>query len=113
MGVRASVWNADDWATQGGRVKTNWTHAPFVTTFRSFQIDACELSTDVVSGSGSVDIEAKCGDSGQFWWDKPAFSGLDRHRSRQLRWVRKKHLVYDYCLDNARFADQMPKECIA
>lgn len=29
-----SVWNADDWATQGGRVKTNWSHAPFVSTFR-------------------------------------------------------------------------------
>lgn len=34
MEVRASVWNADDWATQGGRVKTNWSHAPFVSTFR-------------------------------------------------------------------------------
>nr|CAD1843628.1 unnamed protein product [Ananas comosus var. bracteatus] len=28
MGVYASVWNADDWATQGRRVKTDWSHAP-------------------------------------------------------------------------------------
>jgi hypothetical protein len=37
MGVYSSIWNADDWATQGGRVKTDWTHAPFVTTYERFE----------------------------------------------------------------------------
>ncbi|KAK8550739.1 hypothetical protein V6N13_119243 [Hibiscus sabdariffa] len=86
MSIRGSVWNADDWATQGGRVKTNWTHAPFVSTFRSFIIDACELLPE------TDDILAQCGKLSGFWWDKPAFDGLNRHRSHQLKWVRRRHL---------------------
>ncbi|WKA09100.1 hypothetical protein VitviT2T_026778 [Vitis vinifera] len=106
MGVQGSVWNADDWATQGGRVKTNWSHAPFVSTFRGFEIDACELSpeTDDIASS-------KCGRVGEFWWDKPRMSGLNRHKSHQLKWVRRRHLVYDYCMDSGRFYE-MPRECI-
>ncbi|KAL6319797.1 hypothetical protein AAG906_036859 [Vitis piasezkii] len=102
MGVQGSVWNADDWATQGGRVKTNWSHAPFVSTFRGFEIDACE--TDDIASS-------KCGRVGEFWWDKPRMSGLNRHKSHQLKWVRRRHLVYDYCMDSGRFYE-MPRECI-
>ncbi|XP_030541241.2 xyloglucan endotransglucosylase/hydrolase protein 9-like [Rhodamnia argentea] len=105
MRVRGSVWNADDWATQGGRVKTNWSHAPFVSSFRSFGIDACELSPE------TDDIVTKCRQLGQYWWDKPSFDEIGRHRSRQLTWVRKKHLVYDYCQDKLRFSE-LPKECV-
>ncbi|XP_039064815.1 xyloglucan endotransglucosylase/hydrolase protein 9-like [Hibiscus syriacus] len=106
MSIRGSVWNADDWATQGGRVKTNWTHAPFVSTFRSFINDACEMLSE------TEDIWAQCGKLGRFWWDKPAFHGLNRHRSHQLKWVRRRHLVYDYCKDTTRFTE-LPRECIA
>jgi hypothetical protein len=37
LGVYNSIWNVGDWATQGGRVKTDWTHAPFVTTYERFE----------------------------------------------------------------------------
>jgi hypothetical protein len=29
MKLYSSLWNADDWATRGGFVKTDWTQAPF------------------------------------------------------------------------------------
>ncbi|XP_023525972.1 xyloglucan endotransglucosylase/hydrolase protein 9-like [Cucurbita pepo subsp. pepo] len=103
MGVRGSIWNADDWATQGGRVKTNWSNAPFVATFRSFDIKACELEPE-------EDAEAKCGMPRQFWWDKPSLRGLTRHKAHQLKWVRARHLVYDYCKDSVRFME-LPREC--
>ncbi|KAB2028113.1 hypothetical protein ES319_D05G077800v1 [Gossypium barbadense] len=106
MSIRGSVWNADDWATQGGKVKINWTNAPFFSTFRSFIIDACELLPE------TDDIMAQCGKLGRFWWDKPAFVVLNRHRSHQLKWARRKHLVYDYCKDKARFTE-LPRECIS
>ncbi|XP_057807253.1 xyloglucan endotransglucosylase/hydrolase protein 9-like [Salvia miltiorrhiza] len=88
MGIYGSVWNADDWATQGGRVKTNWSNAPFIVTFRSLEIEAW-----------------------QFWWDKPV---VKETRRKQLKWVRDNFLVYDYCRDVDRFSLQgLPKECHA
>ncbi|KAA0036052.1 xyloglucan endotransglucosylase/hydrolase protein 9-like [Cucumis melo var. makuwa] len=105
MGVRGSIWNADDWATQGGRIKTNWSDAPFVATFRDFEIKACELEPE------TEDAEAKCGPTRQFWWDKPSLRVLSRHKAHQLKWVRARHLVYDYCKDTARFIE-LPKECV-
>ncbi|XP_020084286.1 xyloglucan endotransglucosylase/hydrolase protein 9-like [Ananas comosus] len=98
MGVYASVWNANDWATQGGRVKTNWSHGPFVSAFRALDIDA-----------GSP--EPGPGEEAAHWWDAPEMSGLSPHQRRQLKWVRAKHLVYDYCRDSARFV-QLPGECL-
>ncbi|MFS7985578.1 putative xyloglucan:xyloglucosyl transferase [Helianthus anomalus] len=40
MRVYGSLWNADDWATQGGRVKTDWTKVPFTASYRKFNADA-------------------------------------------------------------------------
>ncbi|EYU22273.1 hypothetical protein ABFS82_09G004900 [Erythranthe guttata] len=108
MGIHGSLWNADDWATQGGRVKTNWSNAPFVATFQSFEIDACGLSADEID----IDPTVKCGKSGQFWWDKPVVREVNKQRRKQLKWVRDNFLIYDYCGDVARFnSEGLPKEC--
>lgn len=105
MGIHGSLWNADDWATQGGSVKTNWSDAPFFVTFQSFEIDACGVSSDEID-----DPVAKCG-SGQFWWDKPIVKEVNKQRKKQLKWVRDNFLIYDYCRDVARFSQGLPKEC--
>lgn len=108
MGVFSSIWNADDWATQGGRVKTNWTNAPFVATYTGFEIDACECPVTVAD----ADNARRCSSGGQkrYWWDEPTMAELSVHQSHQLKWVRAKHLVYDYCTDTARFP-VIPVEC--
>ncbi|KAK1388328.1 Xyloglucan endotransglucosylase/hydrolase [Heracleum sosnowskyi] len=49
MKIYSSLWNADDWATQGGRVKTDWTLAPFIASFQNFSADACIWSSGVSS----------------------------------------------------------------
>ena len=43
MKVASSIWNADNWATQGGLVKINWSHSPFISTYKRFDIDANEI----------------------------------------------------------------------
>ncbi|KAL8205788.1 hypothetical protein R6Q57_009339 [Mikania cordata] len=49
MRVYASLWNADDWATQGGRVKTDWTKAPFTASYRKFNANANMVGPDQTS----------------------------------------------------------------
>ncbi|XP_043688321.1 xyloglucan endotransglucosylase/hydrolase protein 9-like [Telopea speciosissima] len=107
MGVYSSIWNADDWATQGGRVKTNWTHAPFVATYKGFQINACECPVSVAADQNVRNCSAN--DKG-YWWDNPVMSELSLHQSHQLMWVRANYLIYDYCTDSSRFPAP-PPEC--
>ncbi|XP_043718968.1 xyloglucan endotransglucosylase/hydrolase protein 9 [Telopea speciosissima] len=107
MGVYSSIWNADDWATQGGRVKTDWTHAPFVASYKGFDINACECPISVATDENAKRCSAS--DRG-YWWDHPVMSELNLHQSHQLMWVRANHLVYDYCTDTSRFP-VTPLEC--
>jgi xyloglucan:xyloglucosyl transferase len=103
MRVHCSLWNADDWATQGGRVKTDWSKAPFVAYYRNFKIDAC------VPGSSSGSCGSKPTDS----FDTAAWQnqGLDAKGRNGLRWVQQKHMIYNYCADVQRFPQGIPAEC--
>lgn len=82
MGVYSSLWNADDWATQGGRVKTDWSHAPFIATYKNFEINACECPVSVAA----MDNAKKCTSSegNKYWWDEPNLAELNLHQSHQL-----------------------------
>ncbi|CAL9135718.1 unnamed protein product [Musa textilis] len=97
MRVYASLWDADDWATRGGLVKTDWSQAPFVASYRGFVADAC------VAAGG----RPSCSASKASWWDQ----GLDSNGARKLKWVRDNYMVYDYCRDAKRFPGGFPPEC--
>eukprot|EP00850_Spirogloea_muscicola_P008951 SM000049S16722 [mRNA] locus=s49:371238:372779:+ [translate_table: standard] len=49
MYIIGSIWEASDWATQGGRVKANWDYAPYYATYKEFKVVGCrEESWNVV-----------------------------------------------------------------
>ncbi|CAO2822439.1 unnamed protein product [Amaranthus hypochondriacus] len=84
--IYASLWEADDWATQGGRIKTDWSKAPFKAYYRNFNIDTS---------------------------DKGAWKthDLDANSRRRLRWGQNNYMIYDYCSDWKRFSQSFPPEC--
>ncbi|XP_076916060.1 putative xyloglucan endotransglucosylase/hydrolase protein 23 [Bidens hawaiensis] len=96
MKIHSSLWNADDWATRGGLVKTDWSQAPFTASYRNFKADACV----VASGKSS------CGDSVALMSEE-----LDTTKQERLRWVQKKNMIYNYCSDSKRFPQGFPPEC--
>ncbi|KAG8386735.1 hypothetical protein BUALT_Bualt03G0180000 [Buddleja alternifolia] len=98
MKMYASLWNADDWATQGGRVKTDWTMAPFTATYRNYNVNGC-----IVSASGN-----SCGTSNTQAWQT---QGLDATGRNWIRWVQQKYMIYNYCSDFNRFPQGLPREC--
>ncbi|GMH03616.1 hypothetical protein Nepgr_005455 [Nepenthes gracilis] len=102
MRIYSSIWNADDWATRGGRVKTDWTKAPFTASFRSFNANACIWSAGKSSCAASPS-QTKA------WLTQT----LDSSSRYKLRWVQKKYMVYNYCTDVSRFPQGPPLECTA
>ncbi|KAL6603231.1 hypothetical protein ACP70R_043592 [Stipagrostis hirtigluma subsp. patula] len=112
MRLYSSLWNADDWATQGGRVKTDWSHAPFAASYRGFRADACVAvagggtrcgSAVGTQGSGGGGGGATAGD----WYNQE----LDLTRQQRMRWVQRKYMIYNYCTDPKRFPQGLPAEC--
>ncbi|XP_010656825.2 probable xyloglucan endotransglucosylase/hydrolase protein 23 isoform X1 [Vitis vinifera] len=98
MRIYSSLWNADDWATRGGLVKTNWSQAPFVASYRSFNADACIL----YSGTSSCS------------WDSPPWLSqvLDSTDQQKMKWVEDNYMIYNYCTDAERFSQGLPTECM-
>ncbi|RDX96165.1 putative xyloglucan endotransglucosylase/hydrolase protein 23 [Mucuna pruriens] len=95
--IYSSIWNADDWATRGGLVKTDWTQAPFTASFRNFRVNGCVWSNGVSSCKSSNSS------------DKPWLSEqLDSTNQKMLKWVQKNYMIYDYCTDIKRF----PQACL-
>ncbi|MCE3215564.1 putative xyloglucan endotransglucosylase/hydrolase protein 25 [Datura stramonium] len=41
MKLYSSLWNADEWATMGGLIKTDWAQAPFTASYRNFNANTC------------------------------------------------------------------------
>lgn len=94
MKVYSSLWDAEDWATQGGRVKTDWSKAPFTAYYRNFNaIDVC---------NGNSSSPSTCLKRNQ---------GLDAAARNKLRWVQSKYMIYNYCSDLKRFPHGLPPEC--
>ena len=97
MRLHGSLWNADDWATQGGRIKTDWSAAPFFANYRNLRVSWCRPSPGV----------AWCGDEPpeSTWFEQ----GLN---VAALQKARDTHMIYDYCKDVSRYKGKMfPKEC--
>ncbi|XP_038681595.1 xyloglucan endotransglucosylase/hydrolase protein 22-like [Tripterygium wilfordii] len=103
MRLYSSLWNADDWATRGGLVKTDWTHAPFTASYRNFMANACVWSQ---SGS-SCGSKSSSGLQDSAWQEQ----GLDSKGRNRIRWVQQKYMIYNYCTDFKRFAQGLPTEC--
>ncbi|CAM8912507.1 unnamed protein product [Rhodiola kirilowii] len=105
MRMYSTLWNADDWATQGGRVKTDWSKAPFTASYKNYHADAC------VSNSASASSSCKGGSnngSGSSSWLNQE---LDNTSQERMKWVQKNYMIYNYCTDTKRFPQGLPAEC--
>ncbi|XP_072965593.1 probable xyloglucan endotransglucosylase/hydrolase protein 26 [Typha angustifolia] len=104
MKAYSSLWNADDWATQGGRVKTDWTKAPFIARYRQFKQDVCIWK-------GPISVTQCAVKAPPYWYNAPWHESLNWAQVGKMMNIRNKYMIYDYCKDTKRFNGQMPKEC--
>ncbi|XP_002270416.1 xyloglucan endotransglucosylase protein 1 [Vitis vinifera] len=106
MRIYSSLWNADDWATRGGLVKTDWTQAPFTASYRNFNANACVWSSR--SSSCSSTSPSSTSTNGG-WYSQE----LDSTSQERMKWVQKNYMIYNYCTDTKRFPQGLPPECTA
>jgi hypothetical protein len=105
MRIYSSLWNADDWATRGGLVKTDWTQAPFTASYRNFNANnACVWSSGASSCSSNSPSSASTSNA---WLSQE----LDSTSQERLKWVQKNYMIYNYCTDTKRFPQGLPTEC--
>ncbi|XP_058211532.1 xyloglucan endotransglucosylase protein 7-like [Rhododendron vialii] len=102
MRVYASLWDAEDWATRGGLVKTDWTKAPFTASYKNFSANACVWSNGASSCGSSTS-----GSNSNSWLSEQ----LDDATQGQMKWVQNNYMIYNYCTDTKRFPQGLPQEC--
>ncbi|OIS97360.1 xyloglucan endotransglucosylasehydrolase protein 22 [Nicotiana attenuata] len=90
MRIYSSLWNADDWATRGGLIKTDWSKAPFSASYRNFK---SVTSTSAATSNSWLNEE------------------LDNTSQERLKWVQNNCMVYNYCNDSKRFPQGFPADC--
>jgi xyloglucan:xyloglucosyl transferase len=101
--VYSSIWNADDWACQGGKVKTNYTNQPFVANYLNYQEKSC-----LYAGPKSVQT---CNDPSNNWFFNSQYKQLTQAQIDTMTSIRNQYLVYNYCTDTKRFNGNFPPEC--
>lgn len=94
MRIYSSLWNADQWATQGGLIKTDWSKAPFTAYYRGFNVNPNHAAATGAFTGGA--------------WQNQELNAWNR---RRLRWVQKYYMIYNYCTDLKRFPQGVPVEC--
>ncbi|KAL7124538.1 hypothetical protein ABFS83_14G054700 [Erythranthe nasuta] len=107
MEVHVSIFNGDDWATDGGQTKINWTSSPFTARFQGFNVDGCSLSQLSSTNSRRNNCHAS-----EYWWNERKYWNLDRNQIKEYQNVREKYMNYDYCTDKARYP-VTPPECVS
>jgi xyloglucan:xyloglucosyl transferase len=87
MWAYGSIWDASDWATDGGRYRADYRYQPFVSRFMDLKIGGC--AADAPQGCQSVPASQ----SG---------SALSPQQEDALRWAQRDSMVYYYCHDSTR-----------
>ena len=108
MRIYSSLWNADDWATRGGLVKTDWSKAPFTASYKNFNANACVWSSGPSSCSSTSPSSTSTSKNGG-WYSQE----LDSTSQERMKWVQKNYMIYNYCTDTKRFPQGLPPECTA
>lgn len=101
MGLYATIWDASDWATSGGKHKVNYKYAPFAAHFTDLVLHGC--AADPLQ---QVVLNPGC-DGGVDGSDADVvpkqMAAMDRFRH--------KYMYYSYCYDSLRYPEPLP-ECV-
>jgi len=107
MAVYATIWDASEWATHGGKYPVDYRFAPFVASLGQMEMSGCIFDPNDVSGR-------TCSKSSSPSTLDPVegqdFVKLSNQQIQGLQWARSKQMIYSYCKDKRRYK-VLPPEC--
>ncbi|KAK9051521.1 hypothetical protein SSX86_028148 [Deinandra increscens subsp. villosa] len=102
MALYATIWDASNWATNGGKYKVNYKYAPFVTEMTDLVLHGC-ISNPIEQLSTSDCTETN-----------KQLETIHYNTIKQrtaMRKFREKYMYYSYCYDTLRYSVP-PPECV-
>ncbi|XP_023740352.1 probable xyloglucan endotransglucosylase/hydrolase protein 33 [Lactuca sativa] len=109
MSLYATIWDASEWATKGGKYPVNYKYAPFVASMGELEMVGCSMqktSSPVATAGCSTNATVSSLDP----VEGKEYATLSKQQMAGLNWVRRKHMFYSYCKDTSRYK-MMPAEC--
>jgi len=97
MSVYATIWDGSAWATEGGRYKVDYAHAPFAADFSRLVLAGCPPA-----GGG-----ARCAVAVM----TAEFAVMTPAKRAAMRRFRRRHLLYTVCHDRYRYNGTVFPEC--
>ncbi|KAG8362919.1 hypothetical protein BUALT_BualtUnG0023900 [Buddleja alternifolia] len=104
MALYATIWDASDWATSGGKYKANYKYAPFVAEFTDLVLHGCTmdpLQEVVDTGCEEKNNQLASAD----------FASITPRQKLAMKRFRSKYTYYSYCYDTLRYPVP-PPECV-
>jgi xyloglucan:xyloglucosyl transferase len=102
MAVYATIWDGSAWATDGGKYKVNYKHAPFASDFSGLVIVGSRADDPVLRDQEDL--------LGLVTADYYAAVMTPRERAA-MRAFRARRMTYTVCYDAVRYADGPFPEC--
>lgn len=108
MSLYATIWDASEWATHGGKYPVNYKYAPFVASLGELEMEGCLMSKTNSSSTSSCSKSSTLSSSDPVEGNE--YAKLSSQQAVGLKWVRTKHMFYSYCKDTSRYKI-LPPEC--
>ncbi|KAI3846194.1 hypothetical protein MKX03_010564 [Papaver bracteatum] len=105
MRIYSSLWDAENWATRGGLIKTDWSSAPFTASYQNFNANNACVSYS--SGFTSCSSSGSASSFNREW----LFQELDSTSLGRMKWLQENYMIYSYCTDTNRCSQGIPPEC--
>ncbi|KAH6755650.1 xyloglucan endotransglucosylase/hydrolase 30 [Perilla frutescens var. hirtella] len=103
MALYATIWDASDWATSGGKYKANYKYAPFVAEFTDLVLNGCATDPleEVVTTAGCAERDGQLAN----------FGTITPKQKMAMKKFRERYTYYSYCYDTLRYPVP-PPECV-
>ncbi|KAI4328023.1 hypothetical protein L6164_020420 [Bauhinia variegata] len=105
MSLYATIWDASNWATSGGKYGVNYKYAPFVSEFKDLAIEGCSADPiqEIPGGAACSEKLDKL--------DAQDYATVTPRRRLAMRRFRQRLMYYSYCYDTLRYPIP-PPECV-